>query len=233
MEKKLHVFTLSRDELHESLGNGFPKGSLVLLEGEDGSGKSALCQRFAYGFANNKFSVTYISTELTAKGFIEQMYSLDYPVATYLLNDKIVYIPVYPLMGTALSRKDFLGRLMKAKDIFNSDIIMIDSFSSLVKNSLKGEENCVNVLSLIKKLSGMNKTFILTVDPKILTDDVLSMFKASADLYFTLQIITVGSYINHVIRVNRFTQTENRVEDMIGFRIEPSVGLIVEITSYG
>lgn len=233
MDKRLHLFTLPRDELHESLGGGFPKGSLILIEGEDGSGKSALCQRFAYGFAENNISVTIVSTELTAKGFISQMYSLDYPIATYLLNNKMLYIPVYPLMGKAKSRKDFIGRFMNAKGIFEKDVIIIDSFSSLVKNSLSGEERCIEVLSLIKKLCGADKTFILTIEPYSLNEEALSMFKSSADIYFSLQIITIGTYINHVIRVNRFTQTENRVEDMIGFRIEPSVGLIVEITSYG
>lgn len=233
MDKKLHLFTLRRDELHESLGNGFPKGSLILMEGEDGSGKSALSQRFTYGFIKNNISVTLISTELTVKGFIDQMYSLNYPVATPLLIEMLLYIPVYPLMGVARSRKDFLGRFTQAKGLFEKDVVIIDSFSSLVRNSLRGEEKCVEVLSLIKKLCGMNKTFIITVDPMLLNEEVLSMFRASADIYFELKIVQIGSYINHVIKVNRYTHTENRTEDMVGFRIEPSVGLIVEITSYG
>ncbi|CAG0961568.1 partial DNA repair protein RadA, partial [Flavobacteriales bacterium] len=60
-------FVLDRDELNQMLGGGFPKGSLIMIDGPSGSGKSALCQRFAYGLLDNKNTVTYISTQLTTK----------------------------------------------------------------------------------------------------------------------------------------------------------------------
>jgi len=58
------------------LGGGFPKGSLIMIDGASGSGKSALCQRFSYGLLDNKNTVTYVSTQLTTQNFIRQMKSL-------------------------------------------------------------------------------------------------------------------------------------------------------------
>ena len=38
-----------RDRLNKELGGGIPPGSIVLVEGDYGAGKSAMSQRFAYG----------------------------------------------------------------------------------------------------------------------------------------------------------------------------------------
>ena len=75
----LYGFELERDGLNRSLGEGFPKGIIGLTMGEYGSGKSAIMQRLCYGFLQNGVTVTYVSTELTTKGFIDQMKSLEYP----------------------------------------------------------------------------------------------------------------------------------------------------------
>ena len=40
----------SRDRLNHELGGGFPKGSIVLVEGDYGAGKGAMSQRFSFGF---------------------------------------------------------------------------------------------------------------------------------------------------------------------------------------
>ncbi|MCA9478567.1 MAG: hypothetical protein KC535_05460, partial [Nanoarchaeota archaeon] len=40
---------IKRDELHRNIGGALPKNSLILVEGVDGSGKSIMAQRIAYG----------------------------------------------------------------------------------------------------------------------------------------------------------------------------------------
>ena len=49
---------LSRDDLDKRIGGGIPHGSLVVIEWEESTGKSVLCQRLAYGFLQNRYSVT-------------------------------------------------------------------------------------------------------------------------------------------------------------------------------
>jgi archaellum biogenesis ATPase FlaH len=41
----------------------------------------------------------------------------------------------------------------------------------------------------------------------------------------------VGGMISRNIVVKRFANTQYRVSPMIGFRIEPNVGMVIEITS--
>lgn len=227
----IYKLQIARDDLHDQLGQGLPTGTITLLEGANGSGKSAILERMMFGFLSNDHSVTCISTELTVKDFIDQMYCLDYPIASWLLSGKLKFVPVYPLIGNTRDRKDFLGMLMGSRELFTSDVIIIDTFSSLVNNSLRGEENSINVLGLFKKLAGMNKSVVISVDPEEVEGEALSPFESDSHVYLSLVVSQVGGMISRNIVVKRFANTQYRVSPMIGFRIEPNVGMVIEITS--
>lgn len=222
---------IPRDDLHDQLGQGLPAGTITLIEGAHGTGKSALVQRMIYGFLSNQHSVTCISTEMTVKDFINQMYSLDYPISSWLLNGKLKFVPVYPLVGKARKRNDFLGMLMDGEELYKSDIMIIDTFSSLVSNSLQGEENSISVLSFFKRLTGMGKTIVLTVDTAELNPKALAPFESDSQVYLNIAVSQVGGMISRSIMVKRFGGTEYRVSPVVGFRIEPNVGMVIEITS--
>lgn len=81
-----------RDRVNTSLGGGLPTGSIVLLEGEYGAGKSVISQRVAYGLAEERTPTTYVSTELAAPEFIEQMESLAYGVVDHLLAERLLFL---------------------------------------------------------------------------------------------------------------------------------------------
>jgi len=227
----IYKLQIARDDLHDQLGQGLPTGTITLIEGAKGSGKSAVLQRMIFGFLSNCHTVTCISTELTVKDFIDQMYCLDYPIASWILSGKLKFVPVYPLMGSSRSRKDFLGMLMSSRELFTSDVIIIDTFSSLVNNSLHGEENSINVLGFFKKLAGMNKSVVISVDPGEVEGEALSPFESDSHVYLSLVVSQVGGMISRSIMVKRFANTQFRVSPMIGFRIEPNVGMVIEITS--
>ena len=222
---------IPRDDLHDQLGQGLPAGTITLIEGQKGAGKSALIQRMIYGFLTNGFSVTCISTEQTVKDFIDQMYSLDYSIAQWLLGGKLNFVPVYPLIGNARNRKDFLGMLIRSRGLYTSDIVIIDTFSSLVSNSLRGHESSIEVLAFFKKLAGMNKSIVLSVDPEEVDRKVLDPFESDSHVYLQLVVSQVGGMVSRAISVKRFANTQYRVSPTIGFRIEPNVGMVIEITS--
>lgn len=227
---KVHAFNLKRDEFNKKLGGGFPSGSIVLLEGGNGAGKSAISQRMVFGLVENESSVTYISTQLTTKGFIQQMYSIDYPISSHLLKGKLLYIPVIPLMQSAKNRIDFLQRLMGAEQLFENDVIVIDTLSSLIKSSADSEK-ATDLVSFFKKISGMGKIIIITLDSNQLSKEITQTFHSSADIYLSLQTKAVASEIKRTVIVNKFTGAKGAVTQVIGFRIEPNVGLVVEISS--
>lgn len=230
MSSGFRSFDLERDELCKKLGGGFPSGSIAVIEGGTGSGKSTVCQRLAYGLMENDATVTYISTQLTTKGFINQMYSLDYKIATFLLKKKLLYIPVLSLMDPTPSRLDFIERLRNGKELFDSDVIIIDTLSSLIKHSVNVEKS-LELISFFKRLTGVKKTIILAIDPSELEPNIFTNMVAASDINLSLKVSTLGSSIKRTIIVNKFTGAPASVESMIGFRIESNVGLVVEIAS--
>jgi flagellar protein FlaH len=226
----LYKFEIDRDGLHRQLGAGIPKGSIGLLEGKYGAGKSAILQRLAYGFLKNGVTVTYISTELTAKGFIEQMRSLDYPITPYLLNKDLLYIPVFPLIGEALPRHQFLDKLMDTKELYEREVTIIDSFSSLCKADLRGQRT-IQVLAFFKKLAGLNRTVLLSADPVDLDERTMAPLRADSDIYMSIAMGSIEGSTVRTLNVNRFGSSAEPVGDAIGFRIEPKIGFIIDITT--
>jgi flagellar protein FlaH len=230
---RIRSIKVERDELHEQMGGGFPLGTLCYLEGPHSSGKSAMAQRFLYGLLENGHTATYISTELAMNEFVDQMYSLDYRIAGYLLQDKLNYVPVYPLLSSMRKRDNFLEKLMNARSIFQSDIIFIDTLSSLVGSSVRAGMTSFKFLQFLKRLSALGKVIVMTVDPDEMPSALADPFKSAATAYWVLNVTNVGGTTARILKLFRFGSSINPFEDTIGFKISPGVGIIIEITTVG
>lgn len=232
-------FTLERDELSDRLGGGLPKGALAVVEGEFGTGKSILAQRIVYGLLKNGCKVSYVSTELTTLHFIEQMHTLDYPVEEYIFSRSLLFLPVYPVLGFRGKKNDLMARLLNAKKMYESDVIVIDAFSSIVKDwwrSAPGTEHektetIEDALYLFKLLNAKGKSVVLTFQPGDIPEQIAAGLKAAADAYLTTKVESVGGVVSRSIFVRRFGRAEKAVADMVPFRVEPKTGFIVEIKS--
>ena len=229
----IYKIELERDRLHLRVGGGFQKGSINLIVGKFGSGKSIIVQRFAYGFLSNQHTVTYVSTELSMREFIEQMDSLDFFIDDYLLHGKLLYVPVYPVIGRAIDRSGFLGNLTskRAYKMYSSDIIIIDTLSSLIGQNIEGRKKALDVLAFFKKLSETtDKTIIFTVDTEEMGEEILTPFKSVCDGYLSIETVLSGGTLFHKLTVNRLTAASGKVFGETLFRVEPKIGVVVEIS---
>lgn len=234
-------FGLDRDELQDRLGGGLPKGATLVIEGEFGTGKSVICERVAYGLLKNGVRVSFVSTELTTLHFIEQMHTLDYPVEEYIFSRNLLFLPVYPVLGFRGKKTDLMDRLLNAKRMYESDVIVIDAFSSIVKDWWRSQpltvsaqektERIEDALYLFKLLNAKGKSVILTFQPGDVPDDISGVLKAAADAYLSCKVESVGGVVSRSIFVRRFGRAEKAVADMVPFRVEPRTGFIVEIKS--
>ncbi|MDY6965231.1 MAG: ATPase domain-containing protein [Halobacteriota archaeon] len=227
---KLYPFGLDRDGFDRNLGGGFPESSIVFIEGESGAGKSIISQRLAYGFLNNETTVTYISTQQTTKGFINQMYSLDYPIADFLLKRSLLFIPVVPLVKAARSRLDFVERLINAEPLYQNDVIIIDTISSLIKYDVDPTKG-LELIDFFKKVAAIGKVIIMTVDTGSLDEEVYSVFKSTCDVYFQLKTKIMMGDIKRSIQVNKFIGAPDSFKNIVGFRVEPKIGLVIDISA--
>jgi len=231
-KKKDLDILLHGDQLHQNLGGALPRGSLMMVEGTETTGKSALMQRLTHGFLQNAVSVTYISTELTVKDFIDQMYSLRYPIAHELIQKQLLFFPVYPIVKEVRGREDFMEKLMNSPSLYRTDVTIIDCFSSLVRMSIGGPgKGAINVLGFFKKLVAMDKLIVLTIEPEALTPEVINIFRTDVGIYLSLGIESVAGATTRVVKIRRFLNALGPLNESFAFRVEPNVGFVLEITA--
>ena len=238
-----------RDRLNKELGGGLPPSSIVLVEGEYGAGKSAMSQRFTYGLCEEGHKVTYLSTELTVGSFLEQMHSLDYDMVNHMLNENVLFL--HADIGDSKSsfssdssgddeRMDLLKRLMEAEVMWDSDVIIIDTFDAILRNDptfealvRQNEERqaALEIISFFRDIISDGKVIMLTVDPTTLDEEALGPFRSIADVFLELEMIEVGNDVRRQISVLRFAGMGEQVGDTIGYSVRSGTGIVIESRS--
>jgi flagellar protein FlaH len=236
-----------RDRLDKELGGGLPPGSIVLIEGDYGAGKSAMSQRFTYGLCEEGHSVTMLSTELTVGSFLEQMNSLGYDMVEHMLDENALFLHADIGDSNNFSggdsdddRKQLLKRLMEAEVMWDSDVIIIDTFDAILRNDPKFEalvrENeerqaALEIISFFRDVISQGKVIALTVDPTTLDEEALGPFRSIADVFLELEMVEVGNDVRRQISVMRFAGMGEQVGDTIGYSVRSGTGIVIESRS--
>jgi flagellar protein FlaH len=238
-----------RDRLDKELGGGIPPGSIVLMEGDYGAGKSAISQRFTYGLCEEGHTVTLLSTELTVGSFLEQMHSLDYDMVDHMLDENVLFLHAdigdskntfSDTGGDDEDRMDLLKRLMEAEVMWDSDVIVIDTFDAILRNDPKFEalvrENeerqaALEIISFFRDIISRGKVIVLTVDPTTLDEEAIGPFRSIADVFLELEMVEVGNDVRRQISVLRFAGMGEQVGDTIGYSVRSGTGIVIESRS--
>jgi flagellar protein FlaH len=183
-----------------------------------------------YGFLTNGHSVTYVSSELTTKDFLNQMNSIRYGVGPYMRQKKLLFIPMFPQVGRVVPRTDFLDRLMAAKELFSNEAIFIDTLNSLILEKFT-KVDLFNLISFLKKITNMDKSVFITVDPSLFDPNALNILRSVSDVHFKLNLKQIEGDMKRSITVNRFRGSTRQISQAIGFRVEPKIGFVMEISA--
>ncbi len=224
---------LERDELADRLGGHLPMGSLGLIEGTSGAGKSVLAQRLTYGLVQNGNRVVYISTEFTTSAFLEQMSGLGYNVQDAFTNEQLRFCSTTPMLGHPVPKEERLPRLLEADHLLTEPVVIVDCFSQLAEPHIESGERGVRVLDhLVRTLKQVNQagtTILLTLDPRHLEGTDTSPLTAGADIRLECVKERVGGSVDRFIVPKKFARAGGPIGDVIAFRVEPGAGFIVEI----
>jgi len=238
-----------RDRLDKELGGGLPPGSIVLMEGDYGAGKSALSQRFTYGLCEEGATVTMLSTELTVGSFLEQMNSLGYDMVDHMLDENVLFL--HADIGESKStfsgggaeeddRMDLLKRLMEAEVMWQSDVIIVDTFDAILRNDPKFEalvrqneerQAALEIISFFRDVISQGKVIVLTVDPSTLDEEAIGPFRSIADVFLELEMVEVGNDVRRQVSVLRFAGMGEQVGDTIGYSVRSGTGIVIESRS--
>ena len=217
-----------KDGFAQRFGRAIPDGSLVFMEGKEGTGKSIFCQRFCYAFLKNGYTCSYVSTQYTIKSFLRQVASVGYDVRKYLMAGKLFFISTEVMLAETLPKSTFLEGLLTCKRLFDHEIVFIDSLSTLLNESLT-EENLVDLTSFFNRLTGSGKIIVLTGNPNEWSERIHNALKMVTDIHFKITRESMpGIGIVHNIYLEKFNGAYHKYEPLTTFSVKPGTGLAIE-----
>ncbi len=222
-------FDVETDSLGDSMGLRMPNRSLYVLQGKVGAGKSLISQRLVHGMIQNGVKVLVVTTELTTRGWIEQMESVGYGITNAIREGRLMVISRF---GTiAESRGDVtLEEVLASPAVPSADVILFDSGSSLMPDNLD-DNGRFQLMQQMRKVASEGRSFMLCVDPDEMDGKLLHTLRASAEVVLDLENAVIGGEIKRNIVVTRFLRAAGPIQSSIGWRVEPGMGFIVDITA--
>jgi len=222
-------FEVETDSLADSMGLRLPNRSLYLLQGKVGAGKSLIAQRLIHGMVHNGVKVLVITTELTTRGWIEQMESIGYGMTDAIREGQVMVLSRYGTVADA--RQDVtLSEVLSSPAIPAADVIVLDSASSLMPEDGSRADH-FSLVQQLRKISSDGRSFMLCADPEEMDSQLLHTLRASAEVVLDLDNALIGGELKRSIIVTRFLRAAGPIQTSVGWRVEPGMGFIVDITA--
>ena len=222
-------FGVESDSLADSMGLHLPNRSLYLIQGTVGSGKSLVSQRLVHGMLENGCKILVVTTELTTRGWIEQMESIGYGVTDALTNGNLM---IFSRFGTVAEPIPNVGldEVLNSEAIEEADIVVIDSASSLMPDGMDDQAR-FNMIQRLRKIASTGRSLMLMVDKDEMDAKLLHSLRASAEVVLDLSTNLIGGELKRTLLVTRYLRAAGPVQSSVGWRVEPGMGFIVDITA--
>lgn len=227
-----NYFLTTNEELDRNLGGGVKVGGLGLLAGDMGAGKSVWVQQISYGALKCGKKVSYITSEMTAKGLVENMVSLSWErTEEYFINGQFDVIPVVSQSGKVLRTPDVLIKLIDLLTHIQSDVIVIDSLTYFVGKNFKPKE-IIFFFELCKRLTIGGKTIFVTIPTYFpeLYDFIELNIMNICDLILKLELREEDGEAFKVCLILKWLAPDS-VEQKIVFTVDSAFGIAVSVVS--
>lgn len=224
-EIKKSILSSGNSEIDKKLGEGIPLGSLTLIEGENDTGKSVLCQQFIYGGLRQGHKIAYYSTENTIKSLLMQMESLSLDVSEFYAWGYFRVFPVH-LEGVDWTPKQMKSILTLVSDHIKSireNVIMIDSLTMFTTYS--EEDDILEFLTRLKNLCDRGKTIMITLHQHAFKEDTLVRIRSACDCHLFLKKEQVGDRYVSVLEVSKIRGAKKTTGNIVSFEVQPGFGL--------
>lgn len=222
------AFELETDSLSDSLGRFLPKRSLYIVTGQIGSGKSLISQRLAFGLVSNNVSTTVATTELTTRGWLEQVNSLGYPLEDAANSGDFTLLSRFGVISDEVEGNVGIEDLLASEALQTADISIIDR-ASMILQHYEGTPD--QLLSRLRTFCSEERSLMLLLDPDEISAEMLRTLSSSAEVVLEMKTSEIGGGLSRILAVTRFLRAAGPVQPRIGWRVEPTMGFIVDITA--
>lgn len=204
------------------MGGGLPTGSLTLIEGSSGSGKSVLTQQILWGALQDAFTVSIFTSENTVSSLVSQMEKLDLSILDFVLLGRC---RIYP-MALARLGAGAAATLLSILKAQKRDVLIVDSFTSAVMNSSESTP-ILQFFEQCKRLCSTGTTVIVTLHAQGVSDDVLNPLRSMSDVVLKLRVEQDGNRMVKTLEVSKVRGADSVTGAVVGFEVEPGWGMRV------
>lgn len=220
-------FGVIQDSLAQSMGTAIPNRALMLVCGGIGSGKSIIGQRMSFGMTANDVRVALYTTELTTRGWLEQVASIGYYMDKRIDEGSFHLISSLGVIAEPSEENVTLLDILDSPASKDAEVVIIDRASELMPEEMSSKE----LMMSLRRFTSEGRTLILTIDPEEMGNDILRGMKNSAEVVLDMMTSVVGGQLVRTVGVTRFLRAAGPVTERIGWKVMPEMGFIVDITA--
>ena len=157
------------------------------------------------------------------------MESIGYGVTDALTNGNLM---IFSRFGTVADPIPNVGleEVLDSEAIQEADIVVIDAASSLMPEGMDDQAR-FDMIQRLRRIASTGRSLMLTVDRDEMDAKLLHALRASAEVVLDLSTNLIGGDLKRSLLVTRYLRAAGPVQSSIGWRVEPGMGFIVDITA--
>ena len=222
------TISIGSDPIDKALVGGLPLGSLTLIEGSSGTGKSVVIQHFTFGALMREMGVAYYVSGTDEQGLIAKMNSLYLEIESFIGEGQLL---IYPLTDFYDGREDANASIHKLRKHIENlpwdiNVVIVDSLTNLVNQT--GSTDSFNFFLGCKDICSWDKTMIFTLHSSSMDPELLTRLDRLFDTHLGLRIegLSMGIRMTsmNVIDVVKVKNANLHNMTSIYFEIDPELG---------
>lgn len=208
-------------EFDSKLGGGIPVGSLMLIEGTSGAGKSVISQLLISGALQDGFTAALFTSENTVRSLVSHMQKLDMDILDYLLLGKF---KAYPMALAWLGEDAPTALWIALRQQEKQDLLVVDSLTSATIQSTE-DSMILYFFEECQQICSTGKTIIVTLHAEGVSDDLLNPIRAMCDVDLRVRTSQDGQRLVKTLEVSKVRGAGGTTGAIVGFEVEPGWGL--------
>lgn len=229
VEDNAEVISTGSMELDRRLGGGIPYRTLMLIEGQEASGKSTFAQQLIWGALNSGERACVYTTEQNVQSLIRQMDSLGQDVSDFFLLHELEIFPVPVASGSAAPAGLFDRLAEHIATQKEARMIVVDALTTFVSHA--GGDQIQEFFAGCKEMCEEGQVIACTVHSTAFDEGLLMRARSVSDAYLRLQVAASGTNLVKSMEVFKIRGAELKTGNITGFEVEPGFGIrIIPIT---
>ena len=214
------VISTGSAELDDKMGGGIPLGSLTLIEGASGAGKSVLTQQMMHGTLQEGYKLALFTSENSVRSLITQMQSLSLDIMHFLILGRL---RVYPIETGHLDDEAPVALLKALRNESDRDMIFVDSLTSAVGSS--SLRDTISYFEGCKRLCADGRTLLVVLHSHGLSQELTIRIRSICDAHLRLRTEEVGQKLVKTLEVTKIRGADKSTGNIVSFEVEPGWGM--------